>query len=81
MDLALLKSILLWCVIINYIILLVWFGAISFAHDAVYELHSRWFRIPVEHYDLVMYGGMAVYKLGIFLLNLVPLIALWIVTG
>lgn len=71
-----LKAFLLYCTLINYIILLIWFAAFSFAHDALYRLHSRWFGISVERFDALHYGGMAVYKIGVLLLNLAPLIAL-----
>ena len=66
----------IWCTVINYAILIVWFVAFIFAHDWLYRMHSRWFKIPVETFDAVHYGGIAVYKIGIMLLNLVPLIAL-----
>ncbi len=39
-------------------------------------MHRRWFRLAVEEFDMVHYGAMAVYKLGILLLNLVPYVAL-----
>lgn len=70
------RQFLLYCTLINYLILLIWFAAFRFAHDALYRLHSRWFRIPVERFDALHYGGMAVYKIGVLLLNLAPLIAL-----
>jgi hypothetical protein len=34
------KEVLLWCVGINYAILFIWFGAIVFAHDGLYRIHS-----------------------------------------
>lgn len=71
-----LKSFLLYCTPINYVVLLIWFAAFSLAHDRLYRLHSRWFAISVERFDALHYGGMAVYKIGVLLLNLVPLIAL-----
>lgn len=71
-----LKSFLLYCTLINYVILLIWFAAFSLAHDRLHHLHSRWFRISVERFDALHYGGMAVYKIGVLLLNLTPLIAL-----
>ncbi len=71
-----LKEILLWCVGINYAVLLIWFGIFVYAHDWMYRLHTRWFKLPVEIFDGVHYAGMAAYKLGIILLNLVPLVAL-----
>ncbi|MHB9799478.1 DUF6868 family protein [Pseudomonas sp. MT3] len=70
------KPFLLYCTLINYVILLIWFAAFSFAHDGLYRLHSRWFKISPEHFDALHYGGMAVYKIGVLVLNLAPLIAL-----
>jgi hypothetical protein len=67
---------LLWCSIINYGILLVWFLSFLLAHDWMYQLHGRWFHFSVEQFDMLHYGGMSIYKLGILLLNLVPYVAL-----
>ncbi len=68
--------ILIWCTLINYAILLIWFLAFTFAHDWIYSLHSRWFRISVETFDTVHYASMSIFKIGIMLFNLAPLIAL-----
>jgi hypothetical protein len=67
---------LLWCSIINYGILLVWFLSFLLAHDWMYQLHGRWFHFSVEQFDMLHYAGMSIYKLGILLLNLVPYVAL-----
>jgi hypothetical protein len=40
-------------------------------------MHTRWFKLSVETFDAIHYVGMATYKLGIILLNLVPLLALY----
>jgi hypothetical protein len=74
------KHILLWCVVVNYAVLFVWSGVFIFAHDWMYRLHTRWFRLSLETFDALHYAGLAVYKIGIILLNLVPLIALWAVS-
>jgi len=71
-----LKGVLVWCTGINYGILVVWFAVFVLAHDALYRLHTRWFRLSVETFDALHYGGMTVYKVGILLLNLAPLVAL-----
>jgi hypothetical protein len=68
----------LWCTIINYGILLVWFFAFMLAHDWMYNFDGRWFRLSVEQFDMLHYAGISVYKIGIILLNLVPYIALHI---
>ena len=70
---------LLWCTILNYLVLLLWFAAFSLGHDLMFKLHGRWFRLTVAQFDALHYGGMAVYKVGILLLNLAPYIALNIV--
>jgi hypothetical protein len=79
MSIDLAREFLLWCTIINYGILLVWFGFFVLARDWILRLHGRWFRLSREQFDALHYGAIAVYKLGILLFNLVPLIALWIV--
>lgn len=73
-DLHALREILIWSLVVNYVILLVWFGAIVFAHDWVYRLHTRWFQLSRESFDAIHYGGMAVYKIGTLLLNVAPLV-------
>ena len=78
MDSAELRSVLLYCTIINYAILIVWFLAIIVAHDTLYRLHTKWFKLSPNAFDAVHYGGMSVYKIGILLLNLAPLVALWL---
>jgi Family of unknown function (DUF6868) len=72
------KEVLLWCVGINYAALLVWFGVFVYAHDWMYRMHTRWFKLSVETFDTVHYAGISTYKIGIILLNLVPLVALYL---
>lgn len=73
------RAFLLWCSIINYVILLVWFLFFVAARDFIRRLHGKWFRLSEERFDATHYFGMAIYKIGIWLFNLVPLIALWII--
>ena len=72
------EHVLVWCVGINYAILLLWFGLFARAHEGLYRLHQRWFKLPRETLDALNWTGMALYKVGIFLLNLVPLTALYL---
>jgi len=80
MTIELTREVLLWCTLINYGLLIWWFLFFRFAHDWMHQLHGRWFRLPTENFDAIHYVGMAIYKLGIFLFNLVPYVALRIVT-
>ena len=73
-----LKEVLLWCVGINYVVMLVWFGVFVYAHGWMYRLHTHWFKLSTETFDALHYAGMSVYKIGIILFNLVPLVALYL---
>ena len=73
------KHVLLWCLGLNYAILFIWFGSFIFAHDWMYRMHGRWFKLSVETFDAIHYGGLSVFKIGIILLNLVPLVAFYVV--
>jgi hypothetical protein len=79
MTIEILSAVLGWATIINISILTLWFFLLMFAHDWLYQLHSKWFKLPAENFDTIHYAGMAFYKISIFLFNLVPFLALHIV--
>jgi len=70
------RSFFLWCTVIDYGILLAWFLVFAFAHDWIQRLHGRWFRLSIDQFDALHYAGMAVFKIGIILFNLVPFVVL-----
>jgi len=74
------REILFGCICFNYAVLFVWFGVFVLAHDWMYGMHSRWFRLSAETFDAVHYAGLAAYKLGILLFNLAPWIVLCVVS-
>ena len=80
MSVTTLRDVLIWSLVFNYSILLVWFAALTLAHDWVYRLHTRWFQLSRRSFDAIHYGGMAAYKIGVLLLNLAPLVAILIAT-
>jgi hypothetical protein len=76
MTIKLAGDFVLWCAVINYVVLLAWFVAFRYAHAWMYGLHSRWFHMSEERFDSVHYGCMALYKVGILLFNVAPYLAL-----
>jgi hypothetical protein len=74
-----LRHVLGWCTLINYAVLLFWFGVFGLAHDWLHRLHGRWFSLSEEKFDAVHYALMGVFKLGILLFNLVPYLSMRIV--
>jgi Family of unknown function (DUF6868) len=79
-DINMVKTFLLYSAIINYILIIFWFCVFFFAHDWMYKIHSKWFNFSIQTFDIMNYTGIGLYKLGVILLNLVPLIALAILT-
>jgi phosphatidylglycerophosphate synthase len=79
MSIDMLRDAFLWCAVINYGVLLVWFLFFILARDFMQRLHGRWFQLSRQQFDIIHYGGMGLFKLGIILFNLVPYIALRIV--
>jgi hypothetical protein len=79
MSLQIARAALLWCSLLNYGLLLVWALIFLFLRGWLYRLTVRWFRLSDEQFDALHYAGLMFYKVGIFLFNIFPLIALWIV--
>ena len=52
--------------------------AFLFARDWMFQLHARWFRLTPELFDAMHYGGLGLYKLAIWLLNLAPYNLEWL---
>ncbi len=79
MTIETVRAVLGWCSVINMGLLFYWFLFIMFAHDWVYRVHSRWFKIPVDKFDTIHYVGMMYFKIAIFVFIIVPYFALCIV--
>jgi len=78
MHVAELTRMLVYSAVINYAVLIIWLLTFVGAHDWLYRLHVKWFRLSPESFDAMHYGGMAIYKLGIVLFTVVPAIALYL---
>jgi Family of unknown function (DUF6868) len=78
LTIEVIRNFLLWCTVINYGILLVWFLFFVFGHEWIYRMHASWFRLSIDQFDAAHYAAMAIFKIGILLFNLVPLIVLFI---
>jgi uncharacterized protein DUF6868 len=81
MDRDVTRKVLFWCGVVNYGVLLVWFLVFMFAHEWIYLLHTRWFHLSVEQFDVLHYAGMSIFKVGILLLNVAPCFGLHITRG
>jgi len=79
MALVIIRKTLAWCAVMNIGFLLWWFLFFVLAHDWTYGFHRKWFKLSVEEFDTIHYKCMALFKISIFVFNLVPYFALRIV--
>jgi len=78
MTLSEFREILLWCFVIDYGVLIFWLLTVIYG-GRVYDLVARLYKVPRARVDEVNLLVMVLYKAGVILFVLVPLIALWIV--
>ena len=74
-----LKTFLLYNLAFNIAVVTLWFLVFTFKHDWLYGLHTRWFQITASQFDTLHYTGMMIYKIGIYFLNLAPVVGLWFI--
>lgn len=79
MDIETLTAFFMWCMILNVALLVLSSLICVCAGDWVYRIHSKWFSISRETFNVVIYSFIALYKVLIFVFILIPYIALLIV--
>ena len=79
MTIVLIRSMLLWCTVINFGMLGLWGLLFLLPHEWMYQVAGRITQLSTEQLDTINVVGMLFYKLGIVLFNLVPYLALRIV--
>ncbi len=78
-KLEIIGQVLIRCFIIAMIMLLYWWGALTFMGDLTYSVHSRMFPISREQFDIIHYSGMLIFKAVIFVIFLIPYISMKLV--
>ncbi len=72
MSIQTLTSFFMWCTIINGGLLALWTSMFMLAPDMVYRTQSKWFPIPRETFDVVMYSFLGLFKIVWLVFNVVP---------
>ncbi|QDU09396.1 DUF6868 family protein [Gimesia aquarii] len=76
MDTQTLTTFFMWCTIFNGGVLILWTFFCMFAPDFVYRVQSKWFPLPRETFDVVIYSLLGLFKLVFIAFSLVPYLAL-----
>jgi len=79
MDIYSIRAIFMWCTILNVALLLLSSLVCLCAGDWVYRIHSKWFSISRETFNVAFYSFLGLYKIFVFVFNLIPYVALLIV--
>ena len=76
MDKAELLHLLGWCSLIYIIVLLFWLLTLRVGRDWIYKLHSKWFEIPIERFNIIHYTLIGFFKIILIVFFLVPYLVL-----
>ena len=79
MTIQMLRDALLWCSVINYGVLIVWFLGYMLLHNRLRRWWGGRFHVSDQNVDAINFAAIALFKIGILLFNLVPYIALRII--
>ena len=79
MDIQTLATFLMWCTILNFVLMSLSFLMSVFAGDWVYRMHCIWFPLPRETFNAMLYAFISLYKFMFFFFNVIPLVALLLV--
>ncbi|MGE4544526.1 MAG: DUF6868 family protein [Pedobacter sp.] len=74
------QAFFMWCTVIDGVLLV--FSALlcAFAGDWIYRMHGALFSLPRDSFNVVLYAFIGVFKLLFLVFNLIPYLALLIVT-
>ena len=79
MDIQTLTEFFMWCTIMNGALLALWTITCMVAPDLVYATQNKWFPLPRETFNVVIYSFLGFFKILFLVFNLVPFVALVIV--
>lgn len=65
-----------WCAVINIIVLLLTTIAVSLAKDRIVRVHSKIFGLKPDDLPMAYFEYLGNYKIAIYVLSIVPYIAL-----
>ncbi|MFH1371043.1 MAG: DUF6868 family protein [Planctomycetota bacterium] len=80
MDIATVRAFFLWCTILNGALLLFSSVVGVFAGDFAYRMNNRFFSVSREAFSAIMCSFIGLFKIFFFVFNLVPYIALVIIS-
>jgi len=81
MDIEMLTRFFMWCTVMNVLLLILWTLAFMLVPDLVYRTQYRWFPIPREVFNVVMYSFLGLFKIVFLVFNVIPYFSLLILAA
>ena len=78
MDIQTVRAFFMWCTIINAALLILSVLICACAGGWIYRMHGRWFPMPRETFNVVLYSFLGVFKVVFVAFNLTPYLVLLI---
>ena len=75
------REFLMWCSVINVGLMIVMFLILWLGRSWVYKMHSKMFPVTESQFNVIVYSFLGVYKLVIYMFNIIPWIAVCIVAN
>jgi len=72
-------QVLIRCFVMDVLVLLFWFGALTLAGDLAYSVHANFVPITQQQFYVIHYAGGLMTKAAVFFLFLFPYIAIRLV--
>ena len=79
MDIQTLTTFFMWCTILNLGVMIAWTIVLASAPDFMYRMQTKWFPMPQETFNVVVYSALGMYRIVFVVFNLVPYVALLLV--
>ena len=80
MSVESLQTFFMWCTILNGSIMLYWISWCILAPNLVYKIQSKWFPMPRETFNVIIYTFLGLFKIFFMVFNVVPYLALVIMS-
>ncbi|MBC8378097.1 MAG: hypothetical protein H8E62_02895 [Planctomycetes bacterium] len=79
MTISEIRDFLMWCSVINVALMILLFLILWLGRSWVYKMHSKMFPITEQQFNVIIYSFLGVYKLLVYMFNIIPYIAVSIV--
>jgi hypothetical protein len=78
MDVQTLTTFFMWCTILNFVLMSFSFLISVFAGDLAYRIHGKWFPMPRETFNVLLFSFVSFYKFMFFFFIVIPYVVLLI---